>query len=100
MPVYEFECSHCGQDFERLEGMIQDETPLRECPRCGSQDVQKLVSRLHFKPEARFEDWSPAEQRLALENKAYIESRRDDLLSGAMKIESTKGVPKECQPNL
>lgn len=39
MPVYEYECEHCGTRFERWQS-IQDE-PLRQCPDC-SGSVRKV----------------------------------------------------------
>jgi putative FmdB family regulatory protein len=33
MPVYEYECEHCGVRFERLQRMA--EASLTECPECG-----------------------------------------------------------------
>jgi putative FmdB family regulatory protein len=33
MPVYEYECEHCGVRFERLQRM--SEAPLTDCPECG-----------------------------------------------------------------
>jgi putative FmdB family regulatory protein len=33
MPLYEYECEHCGTRFERFQA-IQDE-PIRQCPECA-----------------------------------------------------------------
>jgi putative FmdB family regulatory protein len=33
MPVYEYECEHCGVRFERLQRM--SEAALTDCPECG-----------------------------------------------------------------
>src|SRR5512142_565300 len=33
MPVYEYECEHCGVRFERIQS-IKDE-PIRVCPECS-----------------------------------------------------------------
>ncbi|MBQ9407670.1 MAG: zinc ribbon domain-containing protein [Desulfovibrio sp.] len=40
MPIYEYSCKNCGQDFEEL--IFDDMTPA--CPHCGSTDTHKLVS--------------------------------------------------------
>ncbi len=40
MPLYEYACQECHQDFELL--MRTGESP--ECPHCGSQRLQKLLS--------------------------------------------------------
>ncbi len=33
MPVYEYECEHCGARFERIQS-VKDE-PIRQCPECS-----------------------------------------------------------------
>ncbi len=40
MPKYDYHCSHCG-DFECTQS-IKD-TPLQQCPTCGS-DVHRKIS--------------------------------------------------------
>jgi putative FmdB family regulatory protein len=41
MPIYEYECRHCGKRTELLQKM--DEPPLAACPECGGE-VKKLLS--------------------------------------------------------
>lgn len=40
MPIYEYECRACGQQFEQL--IIHSTTP--ECPACHGRDLERLVS--------------------------------------------------------
>ena len=40
MPIYDFYCNPCGKEFEHLV-LREDEA---ECPKCGSDDVKKMVS--------------------------------------------------------
>ncbi|MBZ5607292.1 MAG: zinc ribbon domain-containing protein [Acidobacteriia bacterium] len=40
MPLYEFECLDCGQNFEAL---VRDATPP-VCPECQSQNLEQLLS--------------------------------------------------------
>jgi putative FmdB family regulatory protein len=44
MPVFEFRCAACGRKFEALVGMTADQAELA-CPKCGSREATKLVSR-------------------------------------------------------
>jgi len=44
MPIYEYHCECCNQDFECL--VFGQEKP--ECPSCSSEDVCRLMSRCGF----------------------------------------------------
>ncbi len=44
MPIYEYRCPHCRARFSLLALRPGQEQPAR-CPRCGSAEVQRLVSR-------------------------------------------------------
>lgn len=46
MPIYEFVCSKCGQEFEEL--ILGSEEKVI-CPKCGSNQVTKLMSACKFK---------------------------------------------------
>ncbi|MBI4786871.1 MAG: zinc ribbon domain-containing protein [Chloroflexi bacterium] len=39
MPVYDYECEHCGTHFERLQSFTEE--PVRQCPEC-SGSVHKV----------------------------------------------------------
>jgi putative FmdB family regulatory protein len=54
MPLYEYACRACGHDFEAL--VRGEGRPL--CPRCASEDLDRLVSR--FSPS------SPASRQASL----------------------------------
>ncbi len=43
MPIFEFVCSQCDQNFEELlrsQSAVQDVT----CPNCGSSEISKKIS--------------------------------------------------------
>jgi putative FmdB family regulatory protein len=40
MPIFEYKCTACGLDFEKL--VFGGKTP--ECPECGGADVKKKLS--------------------------------------------------------
>ncbi len=46
MPIYEFSCDRCAHKFEEL--VLGDQTKI-DCPRCGSQETHKLISRCRSK---------------------------------------------------
>lgn len=42
MPMYEYQCNSCGEQFEELVSLSSKEEP--PCPKCSSGDTRKLVS--------------------------------------------------------
>ena len=45
MPIYEYECSDCGKQFEVFQKFSEE--PLSRCHDCGGH-VHKLISRTSF----------------------------------------------------
>ncbi len=45
MPIYEYYCERCNDEFEVTQKITDD--PLRECPRCQGP-VRKLISQSSF----------------------------------------------------
>lgn len=45
MPIYEYYCEACGQEFEKLVRLSKaDLSP--KCPSCGSEKTHKQISRV------------------------------------------------------
>jgi putative FmdB family regulatory protein len=44
MPIFEYRCEGCRRRFSLLVGVVAGSTELR-CPRCGGEQLQKLISR-------------------------------------------------------
>jgi putative FmdB family regulatory protein len=45
MPLYEYHCDDCQQDFEKIVSFSQaDQMP--PCPACHGQDTHKKISRV------------------------------------------------------
>jgi putative FmdB family regulatory protein len=47
MPIYEFQCSACGEDFEKL--VLPGRSDGVSCPACGSEAVVKQFSTFGVK---------------------------------------------------
>jgi putative FmdB family regulatory protein len=45
MPIYEYQCEHCGRQFEVMQRMT--EPLLSTCERCGGP-VRRLISQTSF----------------------------------------------------
>lgn len=43
MPIYEYECSSCGERFEKFVRLMSAQ-PEVACPKCGSKQVTKTLS--------------------------------------------------------
>jgi putative FmdB family regulatory protein len=46
VPLYEYECDACGNRFELIRKF--SDPPLTVCPKCGAEQVRKLVSSPAF----------------------------------------------------
>ena len=55
MPIYEFRCGHCGDEFELL--LKRDETSVK-CPECLSADVVRKFSSFAVKSGSSSSDRS------------------------------------------
>lgn len=47
MPIFDFECRQCGNEFEKL--VLKTTAPVPECAACESADVVKKVSAPGFR---------------------------------------------------
>lgn len=59
MPIFEYQCAHCGSEFELL---INSSTPNITCPECTGSDVKKLFSLFAVKSGAKqfpSNNWTP-----------------------------------------
>ena len=86
MPRFDVECSECGQTTETF--MRADETAI--CPLCGSGNARRLIGLPAIKHDVNND---PVVEGMMMRNKAYYESRSDDIRSGKMKLEG-KDAPR------
>ena len=47
MPIYEYQCGDCGHQLEAIQKFSDD--PLQDCPQCGKQALQKMISAPAFR---------------------------------------------------
>jgi putative FmdB family regulatory protein len=47
MPIYEYRCTACGHELEKLQKI--SDPPLTDCPACGQASLTKLVSAAAFR---------------------------------------------------
>jgi len=46
MPIYEYYCSECGQEFEVIQKI--NDRPIRKCENCGKLKAKKKISHTSF----------------------------------------------------
>jgi len=65
VPLYEFRCNQCGKVFTFLVGVVADNTDPY-CPRCGSTQLTKLISRIraHLSEETRLDNLASSFENL------------------------------------
>lgn len=44
MPIYEFRCLGCGHVFELFKLKKEDDKSEMRCPKCSSQEVERVLS--------------------------------------------------------
>ncbi len=47
MPIYEFQCSDCGQKKEILFRRSDEKVEMK-CDKCGSENLQRVLSSTNF----------------------------------------------------
>ncbi len=47
MPIFEFRCAECGNEFEELFITSNEKTHL-SCPRCKGEALERVVSRTNY----------------------------------------------------
>lgn len=61
MPIYEYQCMSCEEQFQSLVMGNNDEENLL-CPECGGGKLKKLISRVvyHMSEQDRLDSFDPA----------------------------------------
>ena len=108
MPIYEYSCHECGNDFEEIQKF--SDPPIELCPSCGSLEAKRKVSvsAFHLKgggwykdgygdkkkedPKTKTSDSEKSESSKEIKNK---ESKTD---SSSNKESNKKSSAKETPP--
>jgi putative FmdB family regulatory protein len=49
MPTYHYKCESCGEEFSRTETMVEHTAKLVNCPKCDSDQVERMFSEFFAK---------------------------------------------------
>jgi len=104
MPFYEYHCANCGHHHEELQKVT--DKPLRKCPACGKNKLNRLVSAPVFRLkgggwyETDFKSDKENKRNLAGEKDAGGESKSDagDTAKAAPEKESGKAAAPAKKP--
>jgi putative FmdB family regulatory protein len=106
MPIYAFECSACGHDFDRLQ-KLSDADPT-DCPQCGAPQVRRRLTAPQFRLagggwyETDFKKDGDRKRNLAGDGAAAQGSSGDAkpaASSGESKPASTPAAPAPSAPS-
>ena len=95
MPIYEYRCSSCGHELEKLQRI--SDAPLTDCPDCGKPELRRLISAAGFrlKGSGWYEtDFKKGGKRNVVESSASGESKtssKDDTGKSADSKSSDSG---------
>ena len=97
MPIYEYRCQDCGHELEVLQKV--SDPPLKECPECHQESLQKLVSAAGFRLkgtgwyETDFKSKSEKKRNLAETDRGDSESKKkSDKADSTAKASDTKAA--------
>ena len=48
MPIYEYECRVCGEEFESFRGLLEKDSKVT-CPMCGEKGPKRVISKTSSK---------------------------------------------------
>jgi putative FmdB family regulatory protein len=100
MPIYEFECTDCGERFERLQ-KLSDPDPT-DCPTCGKPRVKRCLTAPAFRLagsgwyETDFKKDGDKKRNLAGKDEAPKADAKDDG-GGAKKTDEAKPASKPAE---
>ena len=98
MPFYEYHCANCGHHHEELQKVT--DKPLRKCPACGKNKLNRLISAPVFRLkgggwyETDFKSDKEKKRNLAGEKDAGGEGKSDAGDKSAPAKDTTKPAEK------
>lgn len=92
MPIYEFECSACGNVFERLQKL--SEADPTDCPECGKPRIKRRLSAPAFRLAGS--GWYETDFKKDGDKKQNLASK--DEAPPAKSAETSDSKPIEAKP--
>jgi putative FmdB family regulatory protein len=101
MPFYEYQCRACGSLTEVLQKV--SDPPLRKCPECGKNQLQKLVSAPVFRLkgggwyETDFKSEAEKKRNLVGADKDEAPAKSEEAAKPAEKTEAKAEKPEAAK---
>jgi putative FmdB family regulatory protein len=102
MPIYEYRCAACGHELDALQKLA--DAPLRKCPECGKQKLERLMSAPSFRLkgsgwyETDFKNDSEKKRNLVESGDAGGEKKSDAVVEATAKSDEAKAATAETKP--
>jgi len=99
MPIYEYQCQACGAVVEELQKI--SDPPLKKCPECGANKLEKLVSAPSFRLsgtgwyETDFKGDGDTKRNLSSKDSQEEGKSKPSSKSGDKKADKKKAEPKK-----
>jgi len=94
MPFYEYQCRACGTLTEVLQKV--SDPPLKKCPECGKNQLQKLVSAPVFRLKGG--GWYETDFKSDAEKKRNLVGEKDEAKPAAEEKGEKKPEAAEAKP--
>jgi len=98
MPIYEFECTECGDTFERLQ-KLSDADPT-DCPKCGAPRVKRKLTAPAFRLAGS--GWYETDFKKDGDKKRNLAGKDDapksDAKAGGGEAKKTDGAKPDAAP--
>lgn len=93
MPIYEYECTNCGDKIESFQSM--NDAPLTHCNECGHDALKKVIAPTSFVLKGSgwyVTDYPSSDRKKAMESEKAQTSKTSD------KSSEKKEAPKKSEP--
>lgn len=88
MPIYEYKCIKCNEQFEVMQKMSDD--PLTECSSCGG-DLKKLITGTSFVLKGGgwyVTDYPSSDRKKAMDAKKPVSAGKEKKKKNPLKLDS------------